>query len=57
MKATPYNTGKVLIGIHYQPIAKPGTPSRTELTLQAALLQIKPASLIKRVLNRFWSWA
>jgi hypothetical protein len=63
---TPYNTGRVKIGIHYQPPARPWTPSRTEVMLQEALLagrrpaaEIKrcPESIVKRALAAFWRWA
>lgn len=59
MKATPYNTGRILIGSHYVPPVKTWTPSRDQLTLQRALLQ--PASqrpgIVARAINAFWGWA
>lgn len=42
MSPTPYNTGKVLIGCHYQPPRCVVEPSRTETLLQTALLSDKP---------------
>lgn len=42
MSTTPYNTGKVLIGVHYQPPRRVVEPSRTETLLQTALLDGKP---------------
>lgn len=41
MKITPYDTGKVKIGINYTPPKKPWIPSRTENMLQSALLNGK----------------
>jgi hypothetical protein len=41
MSTTPYNTGKVLIGCHYQPPRRVAEPSRTETLLQTALLNDK----------------
>jgi hypothetical protein len=35
---TPYNTGKVKIGVAYKPPQRPPTMSRDELRLQEALL-------------------
>ena len=55
---TPYNTGRVLIGSNYQRPATVWTPSRTELTLQAALLA-KPTQrpgIVARALHAFWRW-
>ena len=42
MSTTPYNTGKVLIGVHYQPPRRVVELSRTEALLQTALLDGKP---------------
>ena len=42
MSTTPYNTGKVLIGVHYTPPKRVVEPSRTEARLQSALLNGKP---------------
>ena len=40
---TPFNTGKVLIGINYQAPQMPWSPTRTEAMLQDALLARKPS--------------
>ena len=42
MSTTPYNTGKVLIGVHYQAPRRVAEPSRTEALLQSALLGDAP---------------
>ena len=63
---TPFNTGKIKIGCHYQAPARTWTFSRTEIMLQEALLAGRrpaavvkrcPASIIKRALQAFWRWA
>ena len=63
---TPFNTGKIKIGCHYQPPARTWTFSRTEIMLQEALLAGRrpaavvkrcPDSIIKRALQAFWRWA
>ena len=46
-KATPYNTGKVLIGSSYVPTVRHEV-SRDMLRLQTALILNKEASLFKR---------
>ena len=55
---TTYNTGKVRIGLLYQ-TAMPVIQGDA-VRLQTALLDkrtARPANLVARVLNRFWSWA
>jgi hypothetical protein len=42
MSTTPYNTGKVLIGVHYQAPRRMHEPTRTEALLQSALLNDTP---------------
>ena len=56
---TPYNTGRVLIGSNYQRPATTWTPSRTEVTLQSALLDsrtARPPCFLGRMLGIFWRW-
>lgn len=58
MKATPYNTGRVLIGCNYQRPAHHWMPSRDQITLQSALLQPagKGPGIVARVVRAFWRW-
>ena len=55
---TTYNTGKVKIGLLYQP-AMPLIQGDA-IRLQTALLDkrtARPAGLVMRALAAFWSWA
>ena len=54
---TPYDTGKVKIGLLYQP-AMPAIHGDA-IRLQAALLDkrtARPAGFVMRALARFWRW-
>lgn len=55
---TTYNTGKVQIGLLYQP-AMPAIHGDA-IRLQSALLDkrtLRPTNILTRTLNTFWRWA